>query len=155
MLGKTTLAFFLVLGCGFAHADTKQQRVHDMSHDVMPFDMAKTVHVFSMTDDGGVQKVVVRDETDSDQIALIRQHLRHEAAAFQKGDFGDPRHLHGAAMPGLADMQASAGRIRVTYADIPNGAQLSFATSDTHTVTAIHRWFGAQLSEHGGDAREE
>ncbi|MGZ5165406.1 MAG: aspartate carbamoyltransferase [Burkholderiales bacterium] len=121
----------------------------------MPFDMGKTVHIFAMTDTGGVQKVVVRDVRDGDQVTLIRQHLRHEAEAFQKGDFGDPGHLHGDAMPGLKDVRANASRIRVTYADLPNGAQISFETSDTHTITAIHRWFGAQLSEHGSDARAE
>lgn len=144
-----------VLVCSPAFADTTQEHVHAMSHGVMPFDMAKTVHIFAMTDAGGVQKVVVRDDRDAEQVALIRQHLQHEAQAFQKGDFGDPAHLHGTQMAGLADVKANASRIRVTYADLPNGAQMSFETSDQHTVTAIHRWFGAQLSEHGADARAE
>lgn len=31
----------------------------------------------------------------------------------------------------------------------------AFSTQDRHLLTAIHRWFGAQLSEHGADARAE
>jgi hypothetical protein len=155
MVNKTIVAIVLAICSAAAFADTPQEHVHNMSHGVMPFDMAKTLHIFAMTDVGGVQKVVVRNDRDRDQVASIRQHLRHEAEAFQKGDFGDPGQLHGATMPGLADVKANASRIRVTYADLPNGAQISFEASGQHVVTAIHRWFGAQLSEHGADARAE
>jgi hypothetical protein len=138
-----------------ALADTVQEHVHGMSHGVMPFDMSKTIHVFAMTEQGGVQKVMTRDAGDVDQVRMIQQHLRHEADAFREGDFSDPSRLHGAAMPGLKDVQASAARIRVTYSVLPNGAQIKFEAKDLHTVTAIHRWFGAQLSEHGADAKAE
>lgn len=145
----------LAVWTSVALAGTAQERVHGMSHEVMPFDMSKTRHIFAMSDSGGVQKVVARDAADKDQIALIRRHLRHEADAFSKGDYGDPTQLHGAAMPGLADVRANAANIRVTYADLPNGAELTFSTHELHVVTAIHRWFGAQLSEHGADAEAE
>ncbi len=58
-------------------------------------------------------------------------------------------------MPGLAQLQAGAKHIKVTYANLPDGAQLIFATRDAHLTTEIHRWFGAQLSEHGADAKAE
>jgi hypothetical protein len=138
-----------------ALADTTQEHVHNMSHGVMPFDMSKTAHVFAMTEQGGVQKVVTRSSGDTDQVAMIRHHLQHEADAFQKGDFGDPVNLHGATMPGLADLQANAALIRITYSELPDGAQITFEAHDIHTITAIHRWFGAQLSEHGADATAE
>jgi len=80
-------------------AQTPQEHVHGHGHDVMPFDLARTVHVFRMTDDGGIQKVVVRGESPQpQQVAMIQHHLALEA---------------------------------------------------------VHRWFGAQLSEHGADARAE
>jgi hypothetical protein len=140
---------------GTAFADTTQEAVHHHAHDVMPFDVTKTVHIFTMTDEGGVQKVVTRDATNAAQVPLIRQHLQHEAEAFQKGDFGDPSHLHGASMPGLVDLRANPSAFRVTYSPLHDGAQLSFVATDLHIITAIHRWFGAQLSEHGADARAE
>ena len=134
---------------------TVQEHVHHMSHTVMPFDMAKTLHIFKMTEQGGVQKVIVRNEEDADQVAPIRMHLRHEAILFQRGDFSDPMRLHGADMPGLKELTEGAAQVKVTYADLPNGGQISFETSDLHLLTAIHRWFGAQLSEHGADAKAE
>lgn len=148
-------AALLLLGGAAAVAQTPQQHVHAMSHQVMPFDMAKTVHVFRMTETGGVQRVVAKNENDAGQIALIRQHLRHEAVQFSQGNYSDPATLHGASMPGLADVQTGAAQIAVRYADVPGGAALTFEATDIHLITALHRWFGAQLSEHGADARAE
>ena len=126
-----------------------------MSHTVMPFEMEKTIHVFRMTEQGGVMQVVTRNDSASDQVPLIRQHLQHEAAKFGKGNFADPANLHGTAMPGLKELQDSAGKVDVRYHELPNGAEIGFSTADAHLLTAIHRWFGAQLSEHGADARAE
>jgi hypothetical protein len=150
-----SIALFLVLGCTAAWAQTKQEHVHHMGQSVMPFDLAKTTHVFRMTDSGGVERVIVKDATATDQVALIQQHLRHEAEAFQRGDYADPASLHGAEMPGLKDLQAGAAQIKVSYSALPTGAEIIFETTDLHLLTAIHRWFGAQLSEHGADATSE
>jgi len=154
---STTIVITVVLlgGSVGALAASSEERIHEMSRHVMPFDMSKTVHIFKMTETGGVEKVVVRDAADTDQIALIRQHLKHEAAKFQRGDYSDPAWLHGADMPGLKELQAHASEIRVSYSELSEGAQITFETEDLRLLTAIHRWFGAQLSEHGADARAE
>lgn len=148
-------ALFLGLNCTSALAETKQEEVHHMGHHVMPFDLSKTTHIFKMTDSGGVERVIVNDSKAKDQVALIQQHLRHEAEAFQRGDYSDPASLHGADMPGLKELQAGAEKIKVSYSALPTGAEITFATKDLHLLTAIHRWFGAQLSEHGADATSE
>jgi hypothetical protein len=146
------------LACGpaLAAAQSVQEHVHGRGHEVMPFDLARTVHVFRMTDDGGIQKVVTRGGApDAAQVRMIQHHLAMEAMQFQQGNFADPAHLHGATMPGLRELQAGASRIRITYQPLPDGGEIRFRTRDVHLVTAIHRWFGAQLSEHGADARAE
>jgi hypothetical protein len=137
------------------NAETKQEHVHHMSHNVMPFDLAKTLHIFKMTEFGGVQKVIVKNAADTNQIALIQQHLQMEAAQFQHGDYSDPATLHGADMPGLKELQIGAPHIKVSYTPLSNGAGITFETTDIHLLTALHRWFGAQLSEHGADAKAE
>ena len=148
-------AFLLALSAA-APAQTMQEHVHGHGRDVMPFDLGETVHIFRMTEDGGTQQVVVRgDAPDPQQVHLIQQHLAMEAAAFQKGDFADPAHLHGRDMPGLREMRAGAPRMQITYGVLPNGAEIRFHTNDIKLITAVHRWFGAQLSEHGADARPE
>jgi hypothetical protein len=152
---RRSIALFLTLGCTLALAQTQQEHVHHMEHSVMPFDLAKTRHIFRMTEFGGVERVIVKDATAMDQAALIQQHLRHEAQAFQRGDYSDPASLHGASMPGLKDLQDGAAQIKVSYSALPTGAEITFETSAPHLLTAIHRWFGAQLSEHGADAISE
>ena len=155
MLRIKTCAILLVLLAATALADTRQEHVHQMSGHVTPFDMTKTTHVFVMTERGGVQKVTAKDAHDGAQVALIRQHLHHEYENFSRGNYADPATLHGASMLGLAELQAGAGKITVRYSALPDGAELTFETRDLHLLTAIHRWFGAQLSEHGSDARAE
>ena len=154
-ISSRAIALVLVLGCTAAPAQTKQEHVHATGHSVMPFDLTKVVHIFRMTDSGGVERVIVKDATAKDQVSLIQHHLQHEAEAFQRGDYSDPASLHGADMPGLKELQAGAARIRVSYSALPTGAQITFQTTDLHLLTAIHRWFGAQLSEHGADATSE
>ncbi len=150
-----SLALVLLFSTATVLAQTTQQHIHQMSHSVMPFDMSKTLHIFKMTDSGGIEKVVTRKPGEADQVALIRQHMQKEAQKFQRGDYSDPARLHGANMPGLKELQANASRIKVSYSELPYGAQITFETKDLHLLTAIHRWFGAQLSEHGADARAE
>ena len=146
----------LALSCCTASlAQTPQEHVHQMSHSVMPFDMSKTLHIFKMTESGGIQQVIVKDPGDTDQILLIRRHLRYEAQRFEHGNYSDPAMLHGEDMPGLKDLQRGASHIKVSYSTIPAGAEITFETEDRHLLTAIHRWFGAQLSEHGADAKAE
>ncbi len=152
---RLSTAVFLVLACSLVSAQTKQENVHHMAHMVMPFDLAKTTHIFRMTESGGVERVLVKDATAKDQVALIQRHLQHEADAFRRGDYSDPASLHGATMPGLKDLQAGAAQMKISYSALPAGAEITFNTADLHLLTAIHRWFGAQLSEHGADAMSE
>jgi hypothetical protein len=148
----TLMSLFSIVS---VNAQTQQEHVHNMSRSVMPFDMAKTLHIFKMTESGGIQKVFVKDTTDTDQIALIKQHLYMESEQFQHGNYSDPVSLHGADMPGLKELQIGASSIKVLYIPLPNGAEITFEATDLHLITALHRWFGAQLSEHGADAKAE
>jgi hypothetical protein len=123
-----------------------------MGSQVMPFDLNQTIHIFEMTENGGIQQVITKNPEDSAQVALIQQHIQHEVMMFGAGDFSDPTTLHGDEMPGIKELTAGGDQIKIGYAELPNGAQITFTTQDLHLITAIHRWFGAQLSDHGSDA---
>jgi hypothetical protein len=146
------LVLFLLSGRAALAQMNHQSVIHEKGQHVMPFKLSKTLHIFEMTESGGIQQVIARDPGDQEQIALIQQHLRHEAMQFSKGDFSDPASLHGADMPGIKTLATGAARVKVEYAPLPNGAQITFTTHDLPLITAIHRWFGAQLSDHGSDA---
>ena len=83
---------------------------------------------------------------------LIRQHLKDEAVRFSEGDYSDPTSIHGNEMPGIKELEAAASMIVITYQELPDGAQINYETPDIRLITAIHSWFGAQLSDHGADA---
>ena len=119
--------------------------------DVMPFDLARSLHIFAPTRDGGLQDVVSRDH-DQRQIALIRSHLEKEAAAFARGDYADPAKIHGADMPGLAALAAGADRMRVRFETLPEGGRIRFESDDPALVQALHLWFARQAHDHGADA---
>ena len=131
----------------------RQAQVAGRGKDVMPFDLSATLHVFTKTADGGVQKVVARPGADAQQVRLVREHLKDIEAQFRAGDFSGPAHIHGTDMPGLAQLSsAGAGQVRVGYRDVPGGAELVFASEDPKLVEELHRWFDAQVADHGKDA---
>jgi len=139
-------------------AMTKAQRqaeVSERGRDVMPFDAAATLHVFTKDAEGGVQQVVARNKGDVRQATVVRQHLKDIRGQFLRGDFSAPGHIHGAQMPGLKELQAAKpGQIAIDYKEIRGGAQLAWRTSDPVLVAAVHQWFDAQVSDHGKDAME-
>lgn len=139
-----------------AQQPASAERIHEVARrgtDVMPFDLQATVHVFTKLQDGGLQRVVARNEADTTQVRLVREHLRDLHGRFLKGDFSGPAHIHGEAMPGLAALrQAGAGRLAIEYRDVPGGAELRYRAADATLVSAVHAWFDAQLTDHGAHA---
>jgi hypothetical protein len=130
----------------------RRTEVAERGSDVMPFDLDRTTHRFAKNGRGGVQTVVADDPSDAAQVSLVRQHLRAEAARFAAGDFTDPARVHGDQMPGLAALRAAGGRVDVRLADLPAGASLTYTASEPALVSALHDWFDAQVSDHGGHA---
>ncbi|MBG0823281.1 hypothetical protein HS048_21350 [Planomonospora sp. ID91781] len=118
----------------------------------MPFDLERTTHRFAKSADGGVQTVTSDDPADAEQVALIREHLTEEAAGFSKGDYGDPASIHGGDMPGLRELEQGHDRIAIDYAELPAGAQITYTTTETSLITALHAWFDAQVTDHGQHA---
>lgn len=131
----------------------RQADVARRGAQVMPFDLAKTTHVFAKTAGGGTQRVVAKDPKDVEQVRLVRSHLRAVGPQFRRGDYGAPEQIHGASMAGLEALRrAPPGAISVRYADTPAGGMLTYASRDPELIAALHRWFDAQLSDHGADA---
>jgi hypothetical protein len=147
-----SVAMIILYMAAMLPAQTRQEEVAARGAKVMPFDLEQTTHVFQKLDDGGLQKVVVKDPSNKKQIALIQNHLKEESEKFRKGDFSDPAKIHGEDMPGLAQLKAGARKIDVHYTALPDGAQIRYTTKDPKMVTALHQWFTAQLSDHGHHA---
>lgn len=130
----------------------RQAEIAANGRTVMPFDLERTTHRFAKAATGGVQTVTSDDPGDAGQVALIREHLTAEAAAFSKGDYGDPASIHGGEMPGLRELEAGHDRIDIRYAESPAGARITYTTSDPALLQALHAWFDAQVTDHGRHA---
>ena len=136
-----------------AHMAQRQAQVSERGKDVMPFDLAATVHVFTKTKSGGVEKVVARRAKDGEQVRLVRAHLKEIHGQFAQRDFSGPAHIHGHDMPGLAELEAARpGVLTIAYREVPAGAELVFTSKDPALVAAVHKWFDAQVADHGHDA---
>lgn len=134
-----------------AAADARQAEIARRGAAVMPFDLERTLHRFTPTGTGGVQSVMSADK-DAAQVRLVREHLKAEASRFSRGDYSSPAAIHGREMPGLAVLSAGAARMKVSYVELPAGAELRFESADPHLVEALHAWFAAQVSDHGRHA---
>lgn len=145
-----------IFGCGGDGSTTdRQTEVREAGAEVMPFDLDKTRHSFVKTDDGGVQTVVALDASDTDQVSLVREHLSEIRDEFAAGRFDDPTTIHGADMPGVADLAAGAALLEITYRELDGGAELTYRTVSGPMVAALHDWFDAQVDDHGSDAVSE
>jgi hypothetical protein len=59
-------------------------------------------------------------------------------------------------VPGLAELRATKpGQIAIDYKDVKGGAALSYKTIEPNLVIALHKWFDAQLADHGKDAMQD
>ena len=133
-------------------AGSRQEDVALRGAQVMPFDLEKTTHRFIPQDDGLLEEVVADDPADSEQIRLIRDHLKREAERFREGDFSDPERIHGDKMPGLRELTEGIDRIEITYRPVATGGSIRFRTRDPKLVNALHAWGEAQTSDHGSHA---
>jgi hypothetical protein len=156
--GGALLAGLVLFTSGYALASHRMSS--SMDHNtwieangaqVMPFDQNKTTHIFQKTGDGGVESVVA-NASDQQQIALIRSHLQEEAAKFTTGNYEDPARIHGTDMPGLKELEAGYSRVQIRYAELPNGATITYTSSDRALVDGIHAWFDRQVTDHGAHA---
>ncbi len=119
------------------------------AQQVVPYTLDQALQTFTKTVHGGVQHVVAKSADDTRQIKLIQAHLLEISNQFRKGDFSVTERMHGADMPGLAQLKtAETDDIKFEYKALENGAQIHYSTEYPQFVQALHEWFDAQISEH-------
>ena len=120
---------------------------------VMPFDLNKTLHIFTKVKQGGVQQVIAKNKNDTEQIRLIREHLAKISHEYNQGDFSNPVKIHGENMAGLHTLKtAEKSSLSIVYKELPDGAEIDYSSEKPELITAIHQFFDAQLSDHARHA---
>jgi hypothetical protein len=134
-------------------SEARLDEVAKRGSHVMPFDLEQTTHVFTRTDNGGIQQVIVKDKGNTNQIKLIREHLNKISHEFAQGDFSNPAKVHGDKMPGLDGLRkAKPGQLKIDYKELLDGAEIDYVTDDITQLKALHQWFDAQLNDHARHA---
>lgn len=62
--------------------------------------------------------------------------------------------IHGENMAGLHQLMSGYQHITLEYSDLENGGQILYTTAEAEMVTALHTWFDAQVSDHGGHTQD-
>lgn len=114
----------------------------------MGFSQTATTHHFLLKPDGGVIQVEVKESSGADQLAYVRMHLYHIAAAFQQGDFDIPMFVHDTIPPGEPEMKALRNQIRYTLEETKIGGRVVIASTNKNAVAAIHQFLIFQIQEH-------
>ena len=128
------------------------EEVHQRAQRVVPYALDQSLQTFTKTVHGGIQLVVAKSPDNTKQIKLIQEHLLKLANAFRKGDFSTTERVHGADMPGLAQLKtAQTDDIKFEYKALENGAHIHYSTEYPQFVQALHLWFEAQRKDHGND----
>jgi len=114
----------------------------------MGFSQTATTHHFLVKPDGGVIQVEVNDASDAGQLADVRMHLHHIAAAFQQGDFDIPMFVHDTTPPGEPEMKALRGQIHYTVEETKTGGRVVISSINKDAVEAVHQFLIFQIQEH-------
>jgi hypothetical protein len=142
----TTLILSLL---GLALRQDPHQTMNDRGAMVMGFDQDKTVHHFSLYEDGGAIEISVKDATDAKNRDAIRSHLPHVAMMFGGGDFDAPMLVHDTKnVPGTAVLAKRKDKIRYTYKETPAGGRVDIVTKDHEALAALHEFLAYQITEH-------
>ena len=121
----------------------------------MGVDQYTSAHRFDILPDGG-RIELQRDADDPEDVEIIREHLKNNAAAFARGDFCTPAFVHGRQVPGTAALAAHRNAITYTFNALPRGGEVRITTADPVALEAIRAFMSFQRSDHreGGVGHE-
>ena len=115
----------------------------------MGFSQETTTHHFLLARDGGRIQVTANDARDGESITKIREHLRHIAEVFRKGDFTLPGLVHGTeTVPGVAAMKQHGADLTFTFAEIDRGGHVRISGTTPQAIAAVHDFLKFQITDH-------
>ena len=114
----------------------------------MGFPHDKTTHHFRLLPDGGAIEVTVNDAKDTDDLQMIRMHLKHITAMFSNGDFSVPMFVHSEVPPGATEMKDRRADITYTFEELPLGGRIRITTTNRDALNAVHDFLNFQITDH-------
>ena len=96
----------------------------------MGFNQSKIAHQFIATPDGGKVVVTTLNNSDSQTIKEIRNHITDIQKEFSEGNFTKPFFIHAQEVPGTEVMTEKKNLIRYNILEMNNGSTLLLTTND-------------------------
>jgi len=135
-----------------AHAQNPHDHhaaLNERGRRFMGFDQQKTTHHFVLSKDGGRIQVTANDAADAASITQIREHLKHIAGVFGRGDFNLPALIHDTkAVPGVEAMKKNAEALTFTFEEIERGGHVRINGSSPAAIAAVHEFLRFQITDH-------
>lgn len=123
--------------------------LNERGRQFMGFDQVKTSHHFILLKDGGKIQVAANDASDAESIGQIRDHLKHIASVFAKGDFNLPSLIHDTkAVPGVEAMKAQLDALSFTFEAIDRGGHVRITGKTPEAIAAVHEFLRFQITDH-------
>jgi hypothetical protein len=145
----TMWAALLFVAPAAAQHDQHHAALNERGARFMGFSQEATTHHFLLTNDGGRIQVTANDAKDGPSIAEIREHLRHIAQVFGKGDFELPGLVHDTrAVPGVDAMKQHGADLTFTFAAIDRGGHVRITGATPEAVAAVHDFLTFQITDH-------
>lgn len=127
--------------------DTAFAAVQARGAAVMGVDQFTSTHLFTPLPDGGLIELQ-RDTTDPAGVAQVRAHMQDVATAFAAGDFRMPGLVHDEVVPGTDTMRLRREALHYSVEELPRGARVRIATSDSAALRAVHAFLAFQRMDH-------
>ena len=116
----------------------------------MGFNQSKIAHQFIATSDGGKIVVTALNNSDSQTIKKIKNHIMDIQKEFSEGNFTKPFFIHAQEVPGTETMTEKKHLIRYDILEMNNGSTLLLTTNDKELIDAINQFMEFQSREHHG-----
>ena len=149
------LTHILVLTISLASAVLAQNphdhhaALNERGNQFMGFDQLKTKHHFILLNGGGTIQVTANDGTDVESIRQIRDHLKHIAGVFAKGDFNLPALIHDTrAVPGVDAMKKQGAGLTFAFEEIDGGGHVRITGATPEAIAAVHEFLRFQITDH-------
>jgi hypothetical protein len=114
----------------------------------MGFSQTETAHHFTLTRDGGIIQVEVKDPADAANRERVRQHLAHVARMFAAGDLDTPMLVHARTPPGAPAMSRLKAEIVYAFEETERGGRVRISTKSAEALAAVHEFLRFQIEDH-------
>jgi hypothetical protein len=125
-------------------------KMMELGNIAMGFNQSKIAHQFIATSDGGKIVVTALNNSDSQTIKEIKNHIVEIQKEFSEGNFTKPFFIHSQEVPGNKVMSEKKDLIKYDILEMKNGSSLLLTTNDKELIDAINQFMEFQSKEHHG-----